>query len=323
MHKLVIVGPGIMPIPPYGWGAVENLIWDTKCYIEKYHADKLTVVIVNTSNVYDIIHQVNNENPDIVHIHYDIHAPIVPYIKCKTVFITTHYGYIENFQERGNFDYLNVINNFVNSSAHIIALAPKAIEVYKKYGVPDDRLLLVTNGANDDLFRYTPSPRYPNKSVYVGKIEYRKRQFVYQNIPNIDFVGNYYNSPFDIKSASYKGEWTRQMLYDNLTDYANMLLLSDGELHPLVCCEALVAGLGLVVSEFAAENLDVSLPFIDVIPKDRLNDIEYVASVVQKNREVSVNMRDDIREYGVRVFGWKNVVASYVDKITRVHKSLE
>ena len=26
--KIALIGPGIMPIPPDGWGAVESLIWD-------------------------------------------------------------------------------------------------------------------------------------------------------------------------------------------------------------------------------------------------------------------------------------------------------
>ena len=26
--KISIIGPGLMPIPPKGWGAVESLIWD-------------------------------------------------------------------------------------------------------------------------------------------------------------------------------------------------------------------------------------------------------------------------------------------------------
>ena len=26
--KIALVGPGIMEIPPKGWGAVESLIWD-------------------------------------------------------------------------------------------------------------------------------------------------------------------------------------------------------------------------------------------------------------------------------------------------------
>ena len=33
--KVSIVGPGIMPIPPTGWGAVEILIWDQKLALEK------------------------------------------------------------------------------------------------------------------------------------------------------------------------------------------------------------------------------------------------------------------------------------------------
>lgn len=319
MLKLVIVGPGIMPIPPYGWGAVENLIWDTKCFIERYHSDKLEVVIVNTNDMASIISQTNNAQPDIVHIQYDNHAHIVPYLNCKTVFITSHYGYIDQINKRGWSGYADVLRSFVNNRARIIALAPKAVDVYKKCGMPDERLRLVTNGANDDMFRYTASPRFPGKSVYVGKIEYRKRQYVYQNIPNVDFVGNYYDSPFNLHNPCYCGEWTRQQLYNDLTDYANLLLLSDGELHPLVCCEALVAGLGLVVSEFAAANLDTTLPFIDVIPESRLDDVEYVASIVQKNREVSISMRDTIRKYGVHTFGWRNVINKYVATITEAY----
>ena len=26
--KICLVGPGIMPIPPTGWGAVESIIWE-------------------------------------------------------------------------------------------------------------------------------------------------------------------------------------------------------------------------------------------------------------------------------------------------------
>ena len=33
--KIVLIGPGIMPIPPTGWGAVEILVWDTKIALEK------------------------------------------------------------------------------------------------------------------------------------------------------------------------------------------------------------------------------------------------------------------------------------------------
>ena len=44
-----------------------------------------------------------------------------------------------------------------------------------------------------------------------------------------------------------------------LTNYANMILFSDGEAAPQVTCEALLSGIGLVVSKEASANLDASL----------------------------------------------------------------
>jgi hypothetical protein len=45
--KITIVGSGIMPIPPKGWGAIEILTWDYKCELEKLGHK---VEIVNTTN---------------------------------------------------------------------------------------------------------------------------------------------------------------------------------------------------------------------------------------------------------------------------------
>ena len=53
--KISIIGPGIMPIPPKGWGAVESLIWDYNIELKKLGHD---VQIVNTQNRQDIINQV-------------------------------------------------------------------------------------------------------------------------------------------------------------------------------------------------------------------------------------------------------------------------
>ena len=66
--KIVIVGPGIMPIPPTGWGAVEILIWDQKLALEELGHE---VVIVNTPHPMEIIKDINAEAPDFVHIQYD------------------------------------------------------------------------------------------------------------------------------------------------------------------------------------------------------------------------------------------------------------
>ena len=61
-------------------------------------------------------------------------------------------------------------------------------------------------------------------------------------------------------------------LYAITTNYANLVLLSDGEADPLVVKEAFNAGLGVVLSECATANLEViNKPFIDIIPNNKLS----------------------------------------------------
>jgi hypothetical protein len=74
--------------------------------------------------------------------------------------------------------------------------------------------------------------------------------------------------------------------------------------------EALACGLGLVISQFATANLDTSKDFIDVITEDKVHDIEYIESVIQRNREYSISHRDEILEYSLQ-FSWENMIKNY------------
>ena len=311
MH-LVIVGPGLMPIPPKGWGAVESLIWDYKIFLEQYHPD-IRVSIVNERNPSVIVQQVNDANPDIVHIQYDNHIPIISGTKCKHVLATSHYGYLHKERMRTDPYFNTTFSMFVKSRAIIAALSPAIADLYRQMGVPESRLVVMPNGANEELFRYTETPAHPDRTLYLGKVEPRKRQSVYQNIPDLWFAGNCIDPRFDQKGPRYLGEWMKPTLYENLTDYANLALISDGEAHALVCCEALICGLGHVISEYATANLDLSLPFITVIPKDKMDDVAYVADAIAKNREISVRMRPEIRAYGLTTFSWRVATSRYAD----------
>ena len=111
-------------------------------------------------------------------------------------------------------------------------------------------------------------------------------------------------------NINYLGEWSKEHLYNNLTDYGNLVLLSDGEAHPLVCMEALAAGLGVVVCEYGAANLDTTKDFISVIPDSKINDIEYIEKHVIMNREYSINHRQEIRDYAKK-FDWPEIFDKY------------
>lgn len=294
-----------MEIPPVSWGAVEILIWDLSETLKKAGHE---VLIVNTPNKYEIVHQTNSFAPDFVHIHYDEYFDVDKFISCPNRAITSHYGYIEQFN-RYDPGYTRIFNGFLQlPTTKIFALSPGIASVYSQCGFDNKRIFTVPNGVRCDLFNFKKECPNPESSIYLAKIEPRKRQFLFHGIRNLYFAGRICD--FRYNGSNHLGEWSKQHLYDHLTDYANLVLLSDGEAHPLVCLEALSAGLGLVISEFAAANLDQSLPFIDVIPESKIGDSNYISDILDKNRRISIQMRDDIREYAAS-FSWEKIVENY------------
>ena len=302
--RIVLVGPGIMPIPPTGWGAVEILIWDTKNALEKLGHK---VHIVNTKDGRQIIEEINNFRPDFVHVHYDEFIPIVPYIQYPNA-ITSHFGYLER-PEMFN-GYVNILNAFTQIKPNVFCLSEGIKNVYKVMsGISDEKLFVTPNGVNTSKFRVTEEPKYPDRSIYLAKIDYRKRQHLFQGISSLWFAGNNADPRFNTKK-NYLGEWSKDVLYEDLTDYGNLVLLSDGEAHPLVCMEALAAGLGVVVCEWGKANLDINKEFITVIPEAKINDLEYVEDAIIRNREYSISHREEILEYS-KEFEWTNVIEKY------------
>jgi len=302
--KITLVGPGIMTIPPTGWGAVEILIWDTKNALEKLGHE---VQIVNTQNSRQIIDEINQFRPDFVHVHYDEFIGVYPYIQYPKA-ITSHFGYLEQPQMFNG--YVNVFNSFGDIKPNIFCLSEGISKVYQiMLGISPDQLFVTPNGVNSEVFNFTESPEYPDRSIYLAKIDYRKRQHLFQSIDSLWYAGNIADQRFNT-NKNYLGEWSKDTLYKNLTHYGNLVLLSDGEAHPLVCMEALACGLGVVVSQFATANLNVSKNFIDVISEEKIKDIEYIESVIIKNREYSVSHRKEILEYS-KQFNWENILQNY------------
>ena len=182
--------------------------------------------------------------------------------------------------------------------------------------IPEEKIFITPNGARSDLFRFDQKCSKPERSICLAKIDYRKRQHLFQGkAMNIDFAGNHSDNRFNKNSPEYLGEWEKDYLYDNLTTYANMVLLSDGEAHSLSCIEGLMAGLGLVISEYSTANLDISLPFIDVIPENKIQNEDFVRKTIASNRQKSSQMRGDIRKYAEENFSWEVVVPKYVKTI--------
>ena len=308
--KIVLIGPGIMPIPPTGWGAVEILVWDTKIALEKLGHE---VLIINTKNGRQIIDEINTFRPDFVHVHYDEFVPLVPFIQYPNA-ITSHFGYLERRQQFNG--YVNVANEFMRVKPNVFCLS-EGIE--KVYNIMFDisTTYITPNGVNIDEFNFVSDPEFPDRSIYLAKIDYRKRQHLFQSINSLWYAGNIADDRFD-KGKNYLGEWSKDRLYNELTEYGNLVLLSDGEAHPLVCMEALAAGLGVVVCQWGKANLDTDKEFITVIEEKHINGIPFIEYEIEKNRKYSVEHRDEIREYSKK-FDWKATIEKhYLPNVKKV-----
>jgi len=302
--KISIIGPGLMPIPPKGWGAVESLIWDMANALKDLGQE---VQIINTTDPNKVLAAIKEFDPDFVHINYDDFIVVYPHID-KPKAMTSHFGYLERPDMMNG--YVNIFNKFQEIRPNVFCLSEGIKNIYKVFSnFPEEKLFVTPNGVNIDAFTFKEEPAHPHRSMYLAKVDYRKRQHLFQNIDSLWFAGNIVDERYDTKN-NYLGEWSKDQLYKELTDYGNLVLLSDGEAHSLVIMEAFAAGLGVVISEYARANLDLDKKFITLIPEKKIKDIDYVEGQIIRNREYSIKHRDEIREYG-KQFAWKKMLKEH------------
>ena len=302
--KISIIGPGLMPIPPKGWGAVESLIWDMANALKDLGQE---VQIINTTDPNKVLAAIKEFDPDFVHINYDDFIVLYPHID-KPKAMTSHFGYLERPDMMNG--YVNIFNKFQEMKPNVFCLSEGIKNIYKVFSnFPEEKLFVTPNGVNVDAFNFKEEPAHPHRSMYLAKVDYRKRQHLFQNIDSLWFAGNIVDERYDTKN-NYLGEWSKDQLYKELTDYGNLVLLSDGEAHSLVIMEAFAAGLGVVISEYARANLDLDKKFITLIPEKKIKDIDYVEGQIIRNREYSIKHRDEIREYG-KQFAWKKMLKEH------------
>ncbi len=311
--KILLVGPGIMPIPNDGWGAVEIVIWQQKRYLERMGHE---VDILNKRG-WKAALQARPSRYDIVHLHYDELSGFWVRLSRLVGFplvITTHYGYADS-PERWEPYYQKIFNNLLKAPA-LLVLSPEIAGVFKDRGFKG-WIGVLTNGTETGAIRYRSEGN--GRALCLGKIESRKKQSTVAALVNrsrsvyCDFIGPIVDNDFKVDGnyTRYLGTWTREQVHSQLSDYSCLVLASDGEAHPLVVLEAMAAGLSVVVTRSAAANLDRTKPWIKIL--DRCDEalIEGMAAACRENAA----HREEIRQYAVTNFDWHTVLANYANLI--------
>lgn len=319
--KIALIGPGIMPIPCKGWGAVEILIWD---YYSSLSKKGHVVTIFNeisprygqnhptTPYCKKLIKDVNSGNFDFVHIHYDCMYHLVQFLQCPKIGFTSHYPYINNPEKHHSDGFTSIFQFMIKNNDRCIqfVLAQKDIDYLVRNGANPKYIRKLENGVNANEM-FCDINTIGTKTIYLGKISERKKQHIYCHLRNIDIIGPNQMYP---NMQNYKGSWTREQVYTNLTKYGNLLLISSGEADPLVVKEAMMAGLGVVVNAVSAKNLE-TCPFITILDDSRILELDYVQEKINENLRKCVSIKGQIREYAENHYSWDTLITPYLDSI--------
>jgi len=301
--KFHLISDGSIPVPPVmGWGALERVVWSYKIELEKAGHE---VLISNHTEDFMVLEDYRKFQPDVIHNHLGKHWIPFSMMKAKYKIFTNHGG---GFRYSIPF-WKNILPYLKDSEAFILSNIEESFFLANGF-----KTKIIPNGVDCDEIVFDQQPQY-NASLYLGKIMSLKRQAIFQRLGlDVVYVGNQEDQNFDYSSDRYLGPWNYEQVKNNLTKFSNLVLLSQDELQPLVCLEAMSAGLGLVLSEPAAQSLDITKPWIDVIPEGKIQDIDFINNTLAKNRQISSLIRNNIREYA-ETFHWKNIVKNYLSQI--------
>jgi glycosyltransferase involved in cell wall biosynthesis len=314
--KIALIAGGMDDIPSKKFGAIEMILWNYKRDLESMGHE---VLIFNTKNLHEVARKINSGNFDFVELNYSEYVHF--FLRhLRVPFCTVcHSGYITN-RKKWSIGYNSVFYDTMKC-AGVIALSDDIKNLYLKNGYKGF-IRVVRNGIDTDNF--VPRENGNGRAVCLGRIEPRKRQTwlarLVSDKVDLDFVGPIQDDTFKAEGRTrHMGYWMKHQVYENLSQYSCLALLSDGEAAPLVVPEALAAGLSVVVTRSAAANLDGQLPFVTVLPDDT-NDSEVIAHAINTQIENNNRYRPQIVSYARSYFDSKAVAADFITVIEEFKK---
>ena len=308
---IIFVAHGNEPIPPSGWGAVEQVIWQ---YTIRLRALDHEVILVNKKRwgaVFATLWYCMTRRVDVVHSHAEkpVRA-LASLIKRPLLVSTTHQPLNAASLDKSELKALRRCNF---APYHLILRADIAALIEDRN--PKAVCSVLPNGV--EVHEFKTKPNGNGKAVFIGRIQARKRQDdcakilapsgIVCNVIGPDF-GEIEPSP-ELRERMV-GAWDRETVHERLCEYSCLILLSTSEGQPLVVVEALAAGLPVVISPACTGNLDLSQPFIHVVEND-----DQLIPAVQKAIAQRDGLTDQIRAYAEQNFDYDSLVQRYLAQL--------
>lgn len=311
--RILLIAHGNDPVPPVGWGAVEQVIWQ---YYLRIQRRGIPVRILNVKHPWSTLFAallVIAKRYDVVHCHAEKPVRFLAWLNRYFNFLLVSTTHNPLNPENLTKSELKALNRCFYSPFHLV--------------LRDDIKQLITdrnpvavcatlpNAVETEEFSL--SPKGNGKAICVGRLQSRKRQIETAEVLcregiECDFAGP---DRGEIKltealQKGYLGEWSRENLHQKLSEYSCLVLMSDSEGQPLVVVEALAAGIPVVVSNACTGNLDLNQPFIFVA-----NSFEELPGLVTQAIQLRDTLSPDIRAYALAQFDYEAMVSRYITQL--------
>lgn len=313
--KIAIVGWGYNPKPPLS-NSIYTLMNEYTVLLNQlgYEVD-----FINEADVDQVIDHINHNHYDFVHSHAYNFAEAFNQNLNKKYCFTSHYGYLLK-PNKWDEDFKQAFEAYM-AIPGIITPSSFAKDFFINQGY-SGFLRCHPNGIDTNKINFQANGNH--KAICLGWIQPRKQQRLLAETVDgklsLDFVGPLDDPAFKEGSTTkYLGIWSLQQVYARLTEYNCLVLISDGEVAPLVVLEALAAGLCLVISESASANLE-DKEFIKVLPDEILTNAtpenqkiltETIQDMIAKNQDY----RQEITEYAKYNFDFSYLIKNYIQII--------
>jgi len=310
--RICQVTPGLISIPPNGWGAIEKIIWEYKLCLEK------------AGHTCDILYldQVKSADYDVVHIHVAnlallAHERGIPYV------FTMHDHHTEVY---GNTSALYKQNRDAMEKSLISFVPAQHLVPYFN----SKRVKYLRHGVNSSFFTYGTPHNKKHKLLCVGRnglsqnMSFDRKGFVYaieaarKHDLEITIAGPSANKEFFEKNSDYKPYDKLNFIYD-LNEEQLVKVYQDHTifLHPS-SVEAGHPNLTLM------EALSCALPVVATYDADALPGmvkIERSVDSVYDGIHTAMQNYVELRRLGVEYAqnnDWNNVVADIISEYRRV-----
>jgi glycosyltransferase involved in cell wall biosynthesis len=309
--KMAFVAGGYVPIPPAS-SSILNLIQEYK-----YHSEKNghRVDIFNDPDVHQVIAKINTGNYDFVHLHAGGFVSEFNRSLRQRFCFTSHAGHLFQLDQWDNI-FKQEFQEYLKAPG-IIALSPASKKLFVDAGYQGHISVQVNGVDSTKVYR---KQQGNGRAICLGWIQPRKQQRLLAEMVDgkiaIDFVGPLDDPDFrEGSTTKHLGVWSLSDVYRRLTEYSCLVLISGGEVAPLVVLEAMAAGLSLVVSQSASANLAIK-DFIKVLPDQILTDLtptnqQIVCDSISTAIENNQSYRPQIITYVQATFDFSQTIENY------------